>query len=328
MRLGDAEKGVLGENLKKECRTGREYDHDREATCLHAALSADFYKKHRLDRVNFITTIISLVPKAMFKIKDSKGRTPLHLAVQYENCIQSQEIIVEKLLREGPEALNVETQELGRSISIYQFHELSKRNQEAKYKKRREKTIEEQWKQQEREQMSHIRMPGRPENTAWGKEEKQTKLGTQTGKNDPKKAEPKPKRGLMEPPPKPTSKDKPGRTDKPDANVAVRRNSITSGTPPTRGAPQAPWLPERRVAGSSQVGASPVIRAQTSVEAKFEEMEQEEQGRRKTAAAISEQLKLLCLRNNEPDNASRFLRSLDGKRGRYQLLCHVSPCLY
>lgn len=280
-------------------------------TCLHAALSATFYKSRNINAEKFITKIINLVPKEMFLEIDSSGRTPLHIAVQYEKCVPSQERIVLRLLKEGPEALNCKIKGAGgSSLSIYQFHEESKTIWEKKLR------LQMAAKSQKNPPLTHPEraQTKRVDDTAPGKEEKQTKPSSDLWKTESKKViESTARKGEMLPPSWSTLKDKPERINKPDANVAVRRNSVTStGTP----------LTERRAEGPSQIGASPVIKAQDAVvapaKAADRQLEDHLESLRETAAAVSELLKLFCLRNNEPDIASRFLRSPDGlgKQGK------------
>ncbi|KAI3391719.1 hypothetical protein diail_6860 [Diaporthe ilicicola] len=284
--------------------------------------SSQFYPQYLVLAATFITKLISLVPKAMFNIQDSKGRTPLHLAVQYENCSPDQVLIVKELLAKGPEALSVESQELGRDLSIFQFHELSKENYEQRRKsleqeeqKKQRLLNEKQLRHRHHENMSHDRMPGWTENKGPSKEEKEAKFGTDSRKSDLKKADSKLRRGDMEPPPLP---DKIGKAD---ANVAVRisrKNSFTTGTPQTREPSPTPWQPERRAVGGNQLYQAvntPVLKSQAPPDHRLKVMGELESGRRDAAAAIAEILKLCCLRTYEPQKASRFLRSLNGKQG-------------
>lgn len=250
-------------------------------TCLHAALSATFYKSRNMNVEKFITKIINLVPKEMFLEKDSSGRTPLHLAVQYEKCVPSQERIVLRLLKEGPAALDCKIKGAGgSSLSIFQFHEESKTVWEKKLRlqmaAKNQKNLPLAQTQPERGQTK------RGDDTASGREEKQAKPSSDMWKTESKKVvESTARKGEMLPPSWSPLKDKPERINKLDANVAVRRNSITStGTP----------LTERRAGGSSQIGASPVIKAQDSVvapaKAADRQLEDHLESLRETAAAV------------------------------------------
>lgn len=157
----------------------------------------------------------------------------------------------------------------------------------------------------------------RVDDMAPGKDEKQAKPSSDMWKTESKKVvESTARKGEMLPPSWSTLKDKPERMNKPDANVTVRRNSVTSISTP---------LAERRAGGSSQIGASPVIKAQDFVvalaRATDRQLGDHLESLRETATAVSELLKLFCLRNNEPDMASRFLRSPDrlGKQGKHMV---------
>lgn len=70
-------------------------------------------------------SLIAMVPREMFTVTDSQGRTPLHLALDFESSnLPSQVSIVKALLRYGPEALNSKKKlDSDRSVSIYQYHE-------------------------------------------------------------------------------------------------------------------------------------------------------------------------------------------------------------
>ncbi|PVH79900.1 hypothetical protein DL98DRAFT_515795 [Cadophora sp. DSE1049] len=99
-----------------------DHDSDRDDTCLHAAITYGL-------RGELAMPLVELVPKEMFCVQDAKGRTPLHLAVDYERSRAEQVTIVSKLLRLGPEALEVrmEQDSLGRRLSAYQYHEVTRR---------------------------------------------------------------------------------------------------------------------------------------------------------------------------------------------------------
>lgn len=319
--------GVWAKHLLEECKEGREVDHDRETTCLHAAISATFYGEVNLNREAFIEGLIRLVPIELFMVRDMKGRTPLHLAVQYRNCSSLRQSIVLSLLEKAPEAVEVESQELGRNLSIFQFHESSKKEDLEKYEKNRralEKDLEKQEESQRKtidqsagELLNGSKMPSGTDNAIRDKEKGDTKRGTDRSesirKSDQKKAEPKQKRGLMEPPPLP--KDK---MSSPVANVAARRSSITGGATQSRNASPKPGYQER-VAATIQTEALPAVGSQNSIKYRLTKMEEEELDRRQAAAAIIEHLKLHCLRSCEPDTASRLLRSLDGKEGEFSI---------
>lgn len=109
----------IGEYLKAECV---EHDNDREITCLHVAISANF-------KPELTAIIISFVPEEMFSVVDFKGRTPLHLAVEFDKCCKTQISIVTQLLHRGPAALDVRTLPdlWKRTHSVFQHHENTRR---------------------------------------------------------------------------------------------------------------------------------------------------------------------------------------------------------
>ncbi|RDW67032.1 hypothetical protein BP5796_09781 [Coleophoma crateriformis] len=96
--------------LRKEC--------DRSETCLHAAIRLKLPAE----------IIISLVSKASENTlckKDSKGRTPLHLAVEYEKCSSSQLGVVQALIKQGDSALDEETNGPD-YFSVFRYHEYTR----------------------------------------------------------------------------------------------------------------------------------------------------------------------------------------------------------
>lgn len=277
-------------HLRTECEA-HDHGHDREITCLHAALTANFYYG-KFDRKKFITRMISLVPEEMFTVVDSRGRTPLHLAVQYENCTASQVDIVEQLLNRGPQALDIEIQTPGSkySLSIYQFHEESKRK--AKYEAKNTSSRGDQ--DRRRRQMKSV--PDSPK--------AELKEAGNWGNFQP-----------MDPPPRPFPKDKP------EANTSLTRRSsgLISGYEnhePTRMSADV----DLQLTSSYQLGLPPKGAPQVTDGIEVGEAEKkEEQERSDAARQISEKLKLLCLRSRRPDQVSRILRIPGNKRG----LCNL-----
>lgn len=69
------------------------------------------------------------VPERMFSVTDIEGRTPLHLAVEYERCCKTQVGIVNSLLLWGPRALHIpiSPRSSGQILSIYQYHKISRK---------------------------------------------------------------------------------------------------------------------------------------------------------------------------------------------------------
>lgn len=101
-----------------------EQDDNKEVvdTCLHAAINANL-------NPDLIKGIIENVSEKTFRMQDHRGRTPLHLAVDYEKCSPSQVDIVSHLLRFGPHALVVKMKKdnMGPSRSAYQHHEITRK---------------------------------------------------------------------------------------------------------------------------------------------------------------------------------------------------------
>ncbi len=115
---------LIGEYLGAECE---DHDNDREITCLHTAISANFNPE-------LTAIIIGFVREKMFSVADFKGRTPLHLAVDFDRCCETQINIVKELLRRGPAALDVLTlpDMWKRTYSVFQHHENTRRVAENK----------------------------------------------------------------------------------------------------------------------------------------------------------------------------------------------------
>lgn len=116
-----------------EC-VGQDDDQGVE-TCLHLAI------KNNL-KPDLIKGIIENVSEKTFCVKDRRGCTPLHLAVDYERCSPSQVNIVSHLLRfSPPNALTAKMKKdsMGPSRSAYQHHEITRKLFERNnFEKRRE----------------------------------------------------------------------------------------------------------------------------------------------------------------------------------------------
>lgn len=115
--------------LLSECK---DHDNDREPTCLHAALTCQFADEK--SRAVTVKNICSFVPESMFTVTDFKGRTPLHIAVEYERCCKYQVGIVSELLERGPKALDNTITSYGNNLSVYQYHGNSRKLAEARKK--------------------------------------------------------------------------------------------------------------------------------------------------------------------------------------------------
>lgn len=118
------------EPLKIECaNTAAESD----TTCLHTALVCPFKSEDQRQRI--VKQICDFVPTEVFTYKNSRGRTPLHLAIEYERCYSGQSGVVEKLLHCGLQALDVAipvTLYSNSSYSVYQYHMSTRRQFENK----------------------------------------------------------------------------------------------------------------------------------------------------------------------------------------------------
>lgn len=278
------------EHLRTECEA-HDHGHDREITCLHAALTENFYYG-KFDRKKFITRMISLVPEEMFTVVDSKGRTPLHLAVQYENFTASQVEIVEQLLQRGPRALDIEIQTPTGRQSIYQFHEESRKRGQAKYDAKKTNSRGDQ------DRRRH-----------------QSKSGTDTPKAGYEETDTWESHQSMGPPPRPLPKDRP------EANTSLTRRG--SGLLSSYGGHEITRIStdvDMQMPIQSQLEQSPKAISQTAAGIETREAEEKkEQERRDAARAISEKLKLLCLRTRRPDQVSRILRVPGNKKGLFRI---------
>lgn len=88
-------------------------------TFLHDALAS----KGLLHDNRLLLAIIALAPDAMLCAQDIKGRTPLHMAVEYSKCTALRlEIVRELISRDSSVLLKRDN----RSLSVYQYHVLSK----------------------------------------------------------------------------------------------------------------------------------------------------------------------------------------------------------
>lgn len=236
-----------------------------------------------------------MVPKEMFTVTDSQGRTPLHLALDFESSnLPSHVSIVKALLQYGPDALDSwKKLDSDRSVSIYQYHESLRKKAQERFKNRQRDLREQEEKQSEQlirppnqqeprnQERRQIGVPGKePEIVITG----HASLGSKKTDSMSK--------GAIEPPRLP---DLPTR---PHANVSSRRDS------------GATWET------SSQSEAPPRPTNVKSASAKRREIEEQEQRDREVASdEILHHLRLLCLRSQDPDKASQFLRSLEGNQG-------------
>ena len=101
-------------------------------TCLHLAIE----KRHRKD---FVKKLICNSSKAGLSCQDNKGKTPLHLAVEGENCTEKQLEIVEELIAGCYEAMDKLTKD---GLSAYQLHEQTRQAYFKKQSELQTKTVE------------------------------------------------------------------------------------------------------------------------------------------------------------------------------------------
>lgn len=287
----------LRRHLRRECTARESFNtSDSEVTCLHAALTpGHFSEQDKLIRARSIINLIDMVPREMFKVTDSQGRTPLHLALDFESSnLPSQVSIVKALLQCGPESLNSwEKLDSDRPVSIYQYHESLRRKAQIRFRNRQRDL-----RQQEEKQSEQLI---RPPNQQESRDQEKSQVGV-TGM-EPEMAKSRDagfgskktnstSKGAMEPPRLP---DLPSR---PHANVSSRRDSGSK------------WET------SSQTEAPSRPRIVPSASPKRREVEEIEQRDREAASdEILHHLRLLCLRHQDPDKASQFLRNLDGNEG-------------
>jgi ankyrin repeat protein len=250
--------------LMSECEY---HDNDREVTCLHTALICDFSTEKL--REDIIKIICSFAPEKMFSITDNRGRTPLHLAVEYERCCKTQVSIVKELLHRGPQALDVSISTYNRTFSVYQYHENSRREAER-------------------------RLNQRPI-----KEAKDDKSKLYDSKLDLKRAASKLETGGMAPPSLPG--DRAGLL-----GYGLKRKDSIQIVSASRDREDLKLYLNTQVEPSSGRD-SPTVLTQNAIHS----IRQREDEQIEAAKNISEQLKLLYLRTQRPDLASRCLRVQD-----------------
>lgn len=115
---------LIGEALKSECGEQNSAG-GGSMTCLHWAVQ-------RAINPELITILTSFVPVAMFTTTDAQGRTPLHVAVEYERCGPAQVDVVRALLVRGQATLGVKMASDYGQCTVYQHHEYTRREAGAK----------------------------------------------------------------------------------------------------------------------------------------------------------------------------------------------------
>ena len=260
--------------LLSECKG---HGNEREVTCLHTALFAEFPNEEIREYI--IKTMCSFVPEEMFTVTDMKGRTPLHLAVEYERCSKTQVRIVDELLHRGPKALEVEISAYSlQNMSVYQYHESSRNYIEIK-----KKLLEEEKR-----------------TTRAKAEEYDVNLWTVDSEGNPMK---------------PGAIIWKGVTGSPHSRAnamevspgLIQRNSFQGFNIPQDSKPA-----DTRQRSSPIVEGMRLVPTQNAVDMLHQK--EEDKDRQQAAKMISERLKLLYLRTQKPDCVSRCLH-LQGERG-------------
>lgn len=95
----------MGKHLVLECQSAKDTPDQKGLTCLQSAILN--LSPGMENQAQSILNMVDFVPEDMFTITDAMGRTPLHLAIEYNRGIAKQPEIVEKLLIRGPKALKL-----------------------------------------------------------------------------------------------------------------------------------------------------------------------------------------------------------------------------
>ncbi|KAF5686700.1 hypothetical protein FDENT_5704 [Fusarium denticulatum] len=121
-------KRATGEQLALWLKRYENWDENSETTCLHTAATCIF--DNEVKRIEFFTKICDVVPRDMFFVRDTKRRTALHRAVEYECCCNSQVEVVKEILRSCPDLLDEPIQDpddFNRTFSVHQYHQHTRR---------------------------------------------------------------------------------------------------------------------------------------------------------------------------------------------------------
>ncbi|ROW06250.1 hypothetical protein VPNG_08109 [Cytospora leucostoma] len=284
----------MGKHLTLECQSARDTPDKKCLTCLQSAIltlspSID-------NQAQSILNMVEFVPEDMFTITDAMGRTPLHLAVEYDRGTAKQFEIVERLLERGPKALELKMlNQYGASgFTVYQYHEKTRRDAEAK------------------ELMLPPPVPRKDPPQGEKKDEK----GTQPRKDRPdtRKTD---QTGQTKGNPKSSAS-----TGGQAAGQSFKRRDSVAETPPGRQeALSSLHLNTRLEAEVNKASVSSPVAQQVSAKPQQVGVDHEEEKRRKNenlrkerqtnADKIRELLKLTYLRNMKPQDASRFLHIPD-----------------
>lgn len=270
-------KRSIGEALRSECVEHRGVEHG--VTCLHAAIDRGDSLRSDLTK-----KIIEIAPKGMFTVKDTKGRTPLHMAVEYDHCSLARAGIVAALLARGPEALDHKTSDYHGACSVYQHHV---------------RTLEESRRLEARKT---------PEARKFGDSDGRHGLTALPGKtaNQRDKREDVANMGLKRKGESPLLF-----TDKPEALTKGRESICTASTPVGEKRTDLTHL-NTHLAKSSASTNSPILE-KASERSGQSELERE---RSKIAGAerIAQEVKLAYFRNKRPQESFHFLH-LQGQKG-------------
>lgn len=270
--------------LMSECLN---HENDREITCLHTALTCSL--KREESRGEYIEAICKFVPESMFTVTDIDGRTPLHLAVEYDRCCKTQVGIVNSLLSWGPKALHtpISSRYSKQTLSVYQYHRSSR-------------------KQPDRRKLP----PGFPDGKLSQGAAKEFRPGPEAAKADLKKAASKMEKNSTGPLPR-SSRDK--YVERPELTAPIpgikRKDTMQVPPTPRAGDDARPYLGmlDTRRGASSIAGESTADLAQ---------IHQAEEEKNQASEMIAELLKLFYLRTGGPHDASSSLH-FHGERGAW-----------
>ncbi|KAF9772121.1 hypothetical protein IL306_010179 [Fusarium sp. DS 682] len=277
LRMKDATSQEYKTLLQK---TYKDWDGSSETTCLHAAAATCIFDNGD-KRKEFFSKMCDFAPQELFHVKDTKRRTPLHRAVDYECCCSSQVEVVKELLRSCSGLLDVSIQDpedFSRNLSVYQYHHLTQKKF-LESRRRRAQNIASQ----------------EPNAGAPKKTEPKQERGVDP-KKDPKgiitRAE---KSG-----PEKTSMGPPPPREKGEASLK-RRGSIAAtpkDTPTPLQSPSLTPITRAKTGAVSRGTRTEVVQNPTSKEKEMED----------AAKAISNLLKLEILRKQVPEKAAESLR--------------------
>ncbi|KAF5020073.1 hypothetical protein F66182_7915 [Fusarium sp. NRRL 66182] len=327
--LSDAAKNCFKEFLEVECANLGGEDNP---TCLHMALATSKMSSESL-RQGIVRSMCSFVPEQMFAVKDNRGRTPLHLAIEYERCCKGQAGVVDELLRWGPQALEIPipaTVYSSSTQSAYQYHMYTRKQSEAK----RAANEELRRKQAQAKSKHHDR--------------KDPRAISKSAKSAPES-----EKGNMGPPPRPRDRDEPGigisrtytqsqedKSSSPHSTNLEKEKGVSYSASLHRGVAQSQEVKSSSLhsinlgnekgtsysgaktgppsSSSLHPGASSRAEANSSAprrKAASNSTTQKETERRAEADRITDALKLEYLRTQDPETVAQSL-NVDGKMSK------------